>query len=370
MAAMESSFWYRATGDASTDRKVVRAVAVVLISVLSLWLIYRLRTPILWLILAAFLAIAAAGPVNLLERRIKRGFAIALVYLGILLIPALIGAVLVPPLVNSTVDLVKALPGYVHDFQQQLQHNNLFNKLDQNFDINQQLTDGANKLAGNLGSAAGTLGSIGAGVLNSIFAGITILILSMFMVARGQSWIEARISRRPPHEAQALDRTVKRVAAAVSGYIGGAIAQAFAAFLAALIVLSLIGAPSPLVLAAIVGAFDIIPMIGSALAGVIVGVVTLFGDFPLDPVIWIVFVIAYQQFENYVVQPQIQRRAVALEPFVVLVAVLFGGTLMGVVGAILAIPVAAAIQIVFQEFRTFKRELSGASEPAESATPL
>jgi predicted PurR-regulated permease PerM len=127
--------------------------------------------------------------------------------------------------------------------------------------------------------------------------------------------------------------------------------------------------PSPLVLAAVVAIFDVIPMVGSAMAGVLIGVVTVFSGFPVDTIIWGIFVIAYQQFENYVVQPKIQSRAVELQPFVVLVAVLFGGTLMGVVGAIIAIPIAATIQITFQEYALFKQETLERSAATTDVAP-
>ena len=86
------------------------------------------------------------------------------------------------------------------------------------------------------------------------------------------------------------------------------------------------------------------------------GVVTLFVDFPTTTIIWTVFAIAYQQFENYVVQPRIQSRAVALDPFLVVVAALFGGALLGVIGALLSIPTAAALQIAVREGLEYRRE--------------
>jgi predicted PurR-regulated permease PerM len=97
--------------------------------------------------------------------------------------------------------------------------------------------------------------------------------------------------------------------------------------------------------------------VGATLGAVIVGIVTLFHDFPTVTVIWVIFAIAYQQFENYVVQPRIQSRAVDLDPFIIVVAALFGGTLLGIVGALVAIPVAAAIQIAVREYRAFRRGL-------------
>jgi predicted PurR-regulated permease PerM len=136
--------------------------------------------------------------------------------------------------------------------------------------------------------------------------------------------------------------------------------------------LSILGVPFAGALAVLVAVFDLIPLVGATIAGVVVGIVTLFADFPTATIVWAVFVLAYQQFENYVVQPQIQKRAVELEPFIVLVSVLFGGTLFGIVGALLAIPVAATIQISVQEwwrFRVAERVVERAPPPAPEDAP-
>lgn len=366
---MDSSIWSRTQADAAVDRRILRTIAAVVASALSLYLVYRLRTPLLWLVIATILAIAASGPVNLLARKMRRGLAIAIVYMTIFLVPLAFGAALIPPLVNSAVDLARDAPAYAQDVQDQLERNATFRKINRDFKVYERLRDGADSLSQNLGDAAGTLGSIGASALNSIFAGFTILIMSMFMVSRGRGWIDAWIRHRPAHEAEALDRTVSRIGAAVGGYIGGALVQALIAGVSAFVVLAILGMPSPLVLATVVAVFDVIPMVGSTIAGVLVTFVTFFADFPIDTIVWVIFFISYQQFENYVVQPQIQKRAVQLEPFIVLIAVIFGGTLMGVVGALLAIPAAATLQIVWQEGGRFRREMAAPGE-AESATPL
>jgi predicted PurR-regulated permease PerM len=111
----------------------------------------------------------------------------------------------------------------------------------------------------------------------------------------------------------------------------------------------------------IIALLDLIPLVGATIGAVIVGVVTLFADFPTDTIIWAIFAIAYQQFENYVVQPRIQSRAVKLDPFIVVIAALFGGTLLGVIGALLAIPSAAAIQIAMHEYWEYRRAYGGAA---------
>ena len=95
---------------------------------------------------------------------------------------------------------------------------------------------------------------------------------------------------------------------------------------------------------------DLIPMVGATIGAVIVALVTVFNDFPTDTIIWIIWAIVYQQVENNLVQPQIQKRAVQINPFLVIVSVLFGGTLLGILGAIIAVPVAASIQIAIREY--------------------
>ncbi len=371
---MEAGPWYTPSRDESFDRRVIRTVVTVVIVILTLYLIYLLRTPLLWLVIAMFVAIAVSGPVNLLSRHIPRSASIAVVYVAIVLVPIALGAALLPPLVKSTVTLIDDLPGYINDLQDTLQKDKRFEKIDENFDIQQQLNDLQRNLAGRIGDAAGALSKIGEWVINSVFGAFTIFILSIFMVARGRGWIDALVRRRDGPEGAALDRTFERIGDSVSRYIGGALLQAFIAGLAAFIVLSILGVPSPLVLAFVVAVFDVIPMVGSTIAGVFVGIVTLFATFPIDTIVWAAFVIGYQQFENYVIQPRIQSEAVNLEPFVVLIAVLFGGTLMGVVGAILAIPIAATLLIAAQEWGNFKEEVhaieaggdQSSSEPDDS----
>jgi predicted PurR-regulated permease PerM len=111
-----------------------------------------------------------------------------------------------------------------------------------------------------------------------------------------------------------------------------------------------------------VGFADLIPLVGATIAAVLVAIVTLFADFPIDTIIWVIWAIAYQQIENAVIQPQIQRRAVDVNPFIVLVSVLFGSTLFGILGALLAIPIAASVQIAAFEWWQFRQ--SGRAELA------
>jgi predicted PurR-regulated permease PerM len=350
--------------DYPSVRAVVRVVFTVVLCALALYVVYLLRRPISWLLIAAFVAVAAAGPVNLLSRRLPRGLAIAIVYLAIVLAPIVIGAILIPPAVEQGVNLAKNLPDYVDDLNQTFNDNEQLRELNAKYDVTDKLDTVAQNLVTNLGDAAGTLTSIGAGLVSSLFAVITIFVMSIFMVGRGKAWREAALSFRPPHEAERIRRATDRIASAVGSYVAGALAQAVIAGIATFVMLTILGVPSPLPLAVIVALLDLIPLVGATIGAVIVGVVTLFSDFPGDTIVWIIFAIAYQQFENYVVQPRIQSRAVQLDPFIVVIAALFGGTLLGVLGALLAIPSAAAIQIAVREYLEYRRVYGGGAAAA------
>ena len=139
-----------------------------------------------------------------------------------------------------------------------------------------------------------------------------------------------------------MRKALEHMGKAVGAYVGGVIAQATVAAVLAYIVLIILGVPFAAALAIIIFFADLVPLIGATIGAVIVGVVTVFADFPTATIVWAIYSIIYQQVENTLIQPQIQKRAVNVHPFIVLVAVLFGSTLLGVLGALVAIPIAAS----------------------------
>jgi predicted PurR-regulated permease PerM len=343
---------------------VLRVVLVTVGVLLGLYLIYLLRRPITWIVIAGFIALAVASPINWLSRRMRRGFAIALIYVALVLTPLLIAAVIVPPLVTEANNLVRQVPGYVTDLQDFVNKNERLRNLEEDYNITQKLEEEAGKLPGKLGGAAGVLSDIGLGIVNSLFAGITILIMSIFMVGSGGRFVDRTIRGRPAEQQAMMRRAADRIAGAVASYVAGALGQAVVAGVTAWIVLTILGVPYAPALALIMGLLDLVPLVGATLGAIVIGMVTVFNDFPTDTLVWIVWSIAYQQIENSVIQPRIQSHAVQVHPFVVLVAVLFGSTLFGVLGALLAIPFAAAIQICIREYRAYR-----AAVRAESVQP-
>jgi predicted PurR-regulated permease PerM len=361
----------RARADVPPVRAVLRVVVIVVISALVLYLAYLLRKPIGWIVIAAFLAVAVSAPVNRLNRYMRRGFAIALTYLGVLLVPVLLGLLIVPPIVREGNQLAEDLPGYIADVRDFVQKNSTLQKLEKDYGITSKLEDQASKLPGKLGGAAGALGKIGVRLVNSLFAAVNILILSIFMVSAGPRWVRAIVAMQQPGHRARMERVFSQTSRAVGAYIGGALLQATVAGVSTFIVLEILGVPFAAPLSVLVFFFDLIPLVGATIGAVLVGLVTAFNDFPTTTIIWTIWAIVYQQLENNLIQPRIQSKAVNVEGFFVLVAVLFGATLFGVLGALFAIPVAATVQIVIAEYTQYRREVTAeATLEAASQTPV
>jgi predicted PurR-regulated permease PerM len=335
-------------------RAVLRVVLVVLCVVFTLYLVFLLRQPLTWIFIAGFLAIALSGPVNFLQRYMRRGLAIAAVYVALILIPVLLGAILIPPIVEQLNTLINDFPRYVSDLQDLIARNRTLAELEEDYNITAELQKQASTLPSRVGDAAGILSDIGLGLVNSIFAGVTILVLSLFMIGSGRGWLRWLAARQGPEREAWLDRLFDRIGNAVGNYVAGALGQALVAGVLAYIVLRILGVPYAGSLAVIIFLLDLVPLVGATLGAIIVGIITLFDDFPTTTIVWAIWSVIYQQIENNVIQPRIQARAVQVHPFVVLTSVLFGSTLFGVLGALLAIPVAAAIQIAIIEYNALR----------------
>jgi len=346
-------------------RAALRTILIAVSVVLAIYLIYLLQRPITWLVIAAFIAVAMSGPVNLLTRHMKRGLAVTVAYLALIMIPIGLGALLIPSLVGQIEDLADNIPQYTQDVTDFVNENQTLNDLNDKYDFTSELQNLADDAPSKIGDAAGVLQDIGVGVINSIFATVTILILSIFMVAGGPRWAEAFVRAQPPGRAERVERALRDVANAIGNYVAGALVQATLAGVTSFIVLTILGAPFAGPLALVVAFFDLIPVVGATIAAVLIAIIMLFVNFPIGVIVWGVWAIAYQQIENYLIQPQIQKRAVQVEAFVVLVAVLFGSTLFGVIGAVLAIPAAATLQIAWREWRDYRRE--SVAQPVERA---
>jgi predicted PurR-regulated permease PerM len=276
-------------------------------------------------------------------------------------------SLLVPPIVTQVNHLIDDAPQYADDVTEFVNKNERLRQLNEDYDVTTKIEEEAAKLPSKIGDAAGVLRDVGFGLINSIFALVTILILSVFMVSNGPGWRRALLRLQPPDRRERIDRVLTHSSRAVGGYVAGALGQAALAAVLTFFVLLILGVPFRAPLAVLVFLADLIPLVGATIGAVIVGIVTLFVDFPTATIIWTVWAIVYQQVENNVIQPRIQSRAIDVQPFLVVVAILFGATLFGIVGALVALPVAASIQIALREYYDYRgRRWPGDDEPEPS----
>jgi predicted PurR-regulated permease PerM len=172
----------------------------------------------------------------------------------------------------------------------------------------------------------------------------------------------------PPGEARRVERVLNEVTETISYTLLGNLAISVIAGSVVWVTAVIVGAPSPIVLAIVVGLFDLIPQVGSLIAAVIVVLITLAGAGVAPAVVMLLVILVYQQIENYLIQPLVYGQAVELSGFATIAAVMAGGALLGVVGAILAVPVTASLKVLFRELTSARRARMAAlrGEPAEA----
>ena len=302
-------------------------------SSIALYLVYLLRKPIGWVLIATFLAVALSGPVNVLNRYMRRGFAITIVYFCLLLIPIGIGALIIPPLVTQGNNLIQNLPEYAQDVQDYANKNERLRKIEADYNITEKLQQQAEKLPARIGDAASVLGRHRPRrrqlALRAVHDPRADGVPARQRRRRGSNRF---LELRPPEHSARMRTALDHIGKAVGAYVGGVLAQATLAAVLAYIVLTILGVPFAAALAIVIFFSDLVPLVGATIGAVLVGIVTVFGDFPTATIVWVIYSIVYQQLENTLIQPQIQKRAVNVHPFIVLVAVLFGSTLLGVLG--------------------------------------
>ena len=346
-----------------SSRAVAKVVLVAAAVVAVLYFSYLIRTVIGLFLIAAFLAIAIAPAVNWLDRRkVPRWAAILLVYLSIAGAIFGIGLVIIPPLVTGVESLSSDLPGYVDD----LRNNQTFRDYDNRYHITQKLTQQAKQLPSKLGDAAGTLRDVTVGVFSRFVQLFSILVITFFLVKDGQRLLEFFYRQLPQNRARRFRKIATDISDAISGYVFGNFVISVLAGLVTYVTLRIIGVPFALPLAILFGFFDLIPLVGATLGGILVGIVVAFVDFPVGLIVWVAVLILYQQLENNLIQPFVYGKAVQLHPLIVILAILIGAALLGVLGALLAIPTAAAIQAVVRDYWRSRHPEQKAPDAAEA----
>jgi predicted PurR-regulated permease PerM len=355
------------SGDASavSSRLVAKIVLVACAVLATLYVVYLIREVVGLVLIAVFFALAIAPAVNWLsDRKVPRWAAILIVYLGIGAGIFGIGLLMVPPIVKGVDRLSSDVPGYVDD----LRENEAFRKYDNKYDITDKLKQQADQLPTKLGDAAGTLRDVTVGVFDRFVQLFSILVITFLLLMDGSKILEF-FYRQMPDERETRIRTVASdISDAISGYVFGNFVISILAGTVTYITLTILDVPFAVPLAVLFGFFDLIPLIGATLGGILIGIVVAFVDFPTALIVWAIVLIGYQQIENNLIQPVVYGRTVQIHPLVVIVAVLIGAALLGVLGVLVAIPAAAALQSVVRDWWRFRHGAAAQAPPlAEGA---
>jgi predicted PurR-regulated permease PerM len=300
---------------------------------------------LLSILIAAVLALGLDPVVaRLVERGHRRGRAALAVFAALFIAVLALTLVTAGPVWSEIVDFVHALPGYWDDLQQ----TQWFKDLTSTAGIDDKARSALKDLAEGLPEATTTLLGAAGGVFGSLLSLVTLAFLSLFLLMERPTITDWLFGFAPPAADARWRPVVEESIRAVSSSLLGNVAISVVAGTVAGVSAWAFGLPFPIVLAVIAGLLDLIPQVGATIGAVILVAVALTVSTPAA-LGMVVIQLVYQQVENYVVYPVVYRRAVELSAFTTIVAVMIAGSLLGVVGAILAVPFAAVIKIVLRE---------------------
>jgi predicted PurR-regulated permease PerM len=333
----------------------VLGVILVVIAVLAVLEVLQIaRQVITWILISLFLALALNPAVEFFQRRVTRRRlpAIAITYVISALVIVALAATFVPTLIENVNDFAVAVPGYIEDLTQ---GRGWLGELADKYDVVERVreeveTGGAASLIG----ASGTALAVTQKILTAIVGIVTIIFLTFFMLLEGPKWME-RFYGLLPDDSQDRWRNVGRgIYRTVGGYVSGNLLISLIAGITSAIVLSVLGVPFAIALGLVVAILDLIPLAGATLAAIILTTIAFLDDVT-SGIIVLVFFIIYQQIENHILYPIVYSRTVQMSPLAILIAVLLGAELAGVLGALAAIPVAGAVQIVLIDYLEHRR---------------
>nr|WP_239079855.1 AI-2E family transporter [Actinoplanes brasiliensis] len=293
--------------------------------------------------IALFLAIGLnPAVVRLRSWGVPRGTAVAIVALSLVALIAGGIVALIPPLISQTTQLIENVPEYIRS----LQRNETINELVQRYDILNRVSNALN--AGTVGNAVGGVVGVGRMLAGTVFNLLAVLVLTIYFMASFDRIRETGYSLVPASRRVRVRLLTDEILTKVGAYMVGAISIAVLAGASTWFLAVILGLAYPFALAVVVAVTDLIPQIGATLGAIVVSLVG-FASSLSDGIVCVVFFVIYQQIENYLIYPNVMRRSVKVSDVAAVVAALLGVALFGVVGALVAIPMVAAIQLIMRE---------------------
>jgi predicted PurR-regulated permease PerM len=323
-----------------------------------LTLAYLARHQLAWIGIAFFFAVSLNPFVERMGRYMpkhNRGTAIASVFLMVFALITFLLVSFVPPLIQQSQALFDNLPHYTEEF---VKSDSFLADQVRRYNLVDRVRESQSQLVEYATTAGSQFFNIVSGLFSSFVAGITILGLTFFMLLEGPGWLAAFWAAVPPKSRGHLSQLADEMYKAVTGYSHGILLTASISAIASSVVMTVMGVPYSIPLGILVGLLGLLPMIGSSLAAVVVVIVALFTS-TFAAGVMLVYFLVYQQVENHIIQPFVVGRAVSISPLLVLIAVLLGISVGGILGALVAIPLFASLQILVHDY--MKRHLRAAA---------
>ena len=336
----------------SVDVRYVAVTTFVVVSVVigvvgSVWALGRLWRIVSYLLVALFFAVVLTPAVDFLQHRVKmrRGVATLIVFLlGLVALTGLIYA-FVRPIVDQGQKFSDNLPEMIDDAQE---GKGRIGELITKYDLEEKFNDNREAIDEQINSAGSKGVTIVGTVFSGIIAAVTVMVLTILLLLGGPDLSRSFLAILPERRRERVRRVATDASLAVSGYMFGNVVISILAGIAAYVFMRIAGIPYPEVLALWVAFADLIPLVGATLGAIPPVLVGFLHSTPVG-IAAIIFFVLYQQFENNVLQVTVMARTVKINPLGILVSVLIGVEVFGLLGALLAIPVAGVIQVVVRD---------------------
>ncbi|WP_233495658.1 AI-2E family transporter [Geodermatophilus sp. TF02-6] len=336
-------------------RTILAVIGLLLATALLVYVVLEIRQVLTWIVVGAFFAVALSPVVGWVQRRLLGGRRRALATFGVFLVAFLVLAAVMAafavPLVQEATRLATQLPDQIAAAQ--AGQGPVGGLLVRTHAL-QWIQDNQDRIS----SFASSLTAPAAGVLSSVATGlaglVTVIVLAYLMVLEGPKIVDGTTALFAPATAERIRRVGGDCARSITGYISGNLLISIVCGTLTFVVLEVAGVPYAGLIALFVGIADLIPLVGATIGGVVAVLAGFLHSVPAGIAV-LVFFVLYQQLENHLLQPLVFARTVKLNPLTVIIAILVAVELMGVLGALLAIPVAGMIQVVVRDVWDHRR---------------
>lgn len=300
------------------------------------------------MLVALFLATGLNPAVEKVRKLgLTRAGAVAVIFAGVIAFVVFFAWVLIPPVVNQGSALINRAP----DLLQELLHNKTINSLNEQFGLIDTLQNKLKSITSNgtlLISAFGGVIGVGKTVLSGTFTALTILVLTLYFITSLPEMINLGVRLAPASRRDRVSRLTNAIVGRVGSFVGAQVVIAFMGAIFVLILSLALGLPSPLAISVVVLVCALVPLIGHFLGCGVVTLIALTVSIPTGIIAFLSYVI-YVQVENYLVTPRIMKRALEVPGAVTIISALIGSSLLGLIGGLLAVPVAASIILILDE---------------------